>query len=76
MDSESVMLEACQNIYSNYLHENDSSADHRQVIHEIDLMLHEIDSVISEKSENGDNTILLEKIRTDFLYMRNDIKEG
>lgn len=68
------MLEACQHIYTHYITEKDSTADSLKLVHEIDMMIPEIESVISSKSEVGGNTVLFEKIKTDFLYIRDDIK--
>jgi len=74
MSSETGLLEACQNIFTRYLSENHSRPDSFKLVHDIDMMIPEIESFINEKSENGGNTVLLEKIRTDLLYIRKDIR--
>jgi len=74
MSSETGMLEACQNIFTHYLSDKHSRPDSFNLIQDIDMMIPEIDLAINQKSENGGNTVLLEKIKTDLLYIRKDIR--
>jgi hypothetical protein len=73
MYSETGMLEACQSIFTHYLSDKHSRPASFKLIQDIDTMLPEIESVITLKSENGGNTVLLEKIKTDLLYIRKDM---
>jgi len=76
MNSETGMLEACQNIFTHYLSDKHSWPDSFKLIRDIDSVIPEIELVINQKSENGGNTVLLEKIKTDLLYIRKDINQA
>lgn len=74
MYSETGMIGDCQHIYTSYLNGTLPVSDSVKLLRKIDRMLSSLSHLISYKSEEGDNTVFLEKIQTDLLFIRDDIR--
>jgi hypothetical protein len=72
MDPETSMLQECQHIYSDYLYW-DKTKSPATMLTSIDELLATLKPIIKQKSEAGANTIFLEKIESDFMFIRREL---